>query len=83
MCHVHHLGCPSHKPSTSLLLLVHPGRTPFQKIEKSSVLQEARKFNETPIKPQKCALILTKVLYLISQVRSLSPLTVRFASQVA
>ncbi|XP_029457150.1 coatomer subunit gamma-1 [Rhinatrema bivittatum] len=40
---------------------------PFQQLEKSSVLQEARVFNETPINPRKCAHILTKILYLINQ----------------
>ncbi|XP_018425157.1 PREDICTED: coatomer subunit gamma-1 [Nanorana parkeri] len=40
---------------------------PFQHLEKSSVLQEARLFNETPINPRKCAHILTKILYLINQ----------------
>uniref|UniRef100_A0A6I8SY26 Coatomer subunit gamma n=1 Tax=Xenopus tropicalis TaxID=8364 RepID=A0A6I8SY26_XENTR len=40
---------------------------PFQNLEKSAVLQEARLFNETPINPRKCAHILTKILYLINQ----------------
>ncbi|XP_030062260.1 coatomer subunit gamma-1 [Microcaecilia unicolor] len=43
------------------------GANPFQQLEKSSVLQEARVFNETPINPRKCAHILTKILYLINQ----------------
>lgn len=43
------------------------GSNPFQQLEKSSVLQEARIFNETPINPRKCAHILTKILYLINQ----------------
>nr|XP_033782638.1 coatomer subunit gamma-1 isoform X1 [Geotrypetes seraphini] len=43
------------------------GSNPFQQLEKSSVLQEARVFNETPINPRKCAHILTKILYLINQ----------------
>uniref|UniRef100_A0A4W3JSP2 Coatomer subunit gamma n=1 Tax=Callorhinchus milii TaxID=7868 RepID=A0A4W3JSP2_CALMI len=43
------------------------GSNPFQHLEKSSVLQEARLFNETPINPRKCAHILTKILYLINQ----------------
>ncbi|OWK02619.1 hypothetical protein Celaphus_00010679 [Cervus elaphus hippelaphus] len=30
---------------------------------------EARVFNETPINPRKCAHILTKILYLINQLR--------------
>ncbi|XP_074645565.1 coatomer subunit gamma-2-like isoform X2 [Tubulanus polymorphus] len=43
------------------------GGNPFQNLEKSSVLQEARTFNETPINPRKCGLILTKILYLLNQ----------------
>ncbi|VTJ80228.1 Hypothetical predicted protein [Marmota monax] len=43
------------------------GSNPFQHLEKSAVLQEARVFNETPINPRKCAHILTKMLYLINQ----------------
>ncbi|XP_040262951.1 coatomer subunit gamma-1 isoform X2 [Bufo bufo] len=43
------------------------GSNPFQQLEKSAVLQEARLFNETPINPRKCAHILTKILYLINQ----------------
>uniref|UniRef100_A0A803TX65 Coatomer subunit gamma n=1 Tax=Anolis carolinensis TaxID=28377 RepID=A0A803TX65_ANOCA len=43
------------------------GSNPFQHLEKSAVLQEARMFNETPINPRKCAHILTKILYLINQ----------------
>ncbi|KAL7986110.1 hypothetical protein Chor_011276 [Crotalus horridus] len=43
------------------------GSNPFQHLEKSAVLQEARIFNETPINPRKCAHILTKILYLINQ----------------
>uniref|UniRef100_H3B8Y9 Coatomer subunit gamma n=1 Tax=Latimeria chalumnae TaxID=7897 RepID=H3B8Y9_LATCH len=43
------------------------GSNPFQQLEKSAVLQEARVFNETPINPRKCVHILTKILYLINQ----------------
>ncbi|ESO90558.1 hypothetical protein LOTGIDRAFT_191967 [Lottia gigantea] len=43
------------------------GGNPFSNLEKSSVLQEARTFNETPINPRKCGHILTKILYLINQ----------------
>ncbi|KAJ3298811.1 Coatomer subunit gamma-2 [Borealophlyctis nickersoniae] len=39
----------------------------FYHIDKSVVLQEARAFNETPINPRKCRLILTKILYLLYQ----------------
>lgn len=43
------------------------GANPFHNIEKTSVLQEARTFNETPVHPRKCAEILTKILYLLNQ----------------
>lgn len=40
---------------------------PYQNLEKASVLQEARTFNETPVNAKKCTAILTKILYLINQ----------------
>ncbi|KAK6055028.1 hypothetical protein COOONC_07465 [Cooperia oncophora] len=40
---------------------------PFAHLDKTSVLQEARAFNETPINARKCSIILTKLLYLIQQ----------------
>ncbi|XP_033222123.1 coatomer subunit gamma [Belonocnema kinseyi] len=43
------------------------GGNPFQNLEKTSVLQEARTFNDTPVNPRKCAHILTKILYLLNQ----------------
>lgn len=43
------------------------GGNPFQNLEKTTVLQEARTFNETPVNPRKCAHILTKILYLLNQ----------------
>uniref|UniRef100_A0A8C7EUU8 Coatomer subunit gamma n=1 Tax=Neovison vison TaxID=452646 RepID=A0A8C7EUU8_NEOVI len=55
------------QPVLSLLCSVGGGSNPFQHLEKSAVLQEARVFNETPINPRKCAHILTKILYLINQ----------------
>lgn len=39
----------------------------YAHLDKSGVLQEARVFNETPIKPSKCCLILSKVLFLMQQ----------------
>lgn len=45
---------------------------PFAKCDKISVLQEARVFNETPVNPRKCSLILTKLLYLINNGQQLS-----------
>lgn len=43
------------------------GGNPFQNLDKTSVLQEARTFNETPVNPRKCTPILTKILYLLNQ----------------
>ncbi|RWS12027.1 Coatomer subunit gamma-2-like protein [Dinothrombium tinctorium] len=48
------------------------GSNPFSKLQKTAVLQEARVFNETPVNARKCALILTKILYLINQGETLS-----------
>ncbi|KAI9102708.1 adaptin N terminal region-domain-containing protein [Phlyctochytrium arcticum] len=42
----------------------------FFHIDKSTVLQEARAFNESPINPRKCRLILTKLVYLLYQSES-------------
>ncbi|KAJ3191991.1 Coatomer subunit gamma-1, partial [Entophlyctis luteolus] len=39
----------------------------FANIDRSTVLQEARVFNETPINPRRCRQTLTKILYLIYQ----------------
>ncbi|XP_059481217.1 coatomer subunit gamma isoform X2 [Neocloeon triangulifer] len=39
----------------------------FQNLEKTTVLQEARTFNDTPVNPRKCTHILTKILYLLNQ----------------
>lgn len=44
------------------------GGHPFLNIDKTSVLQETRTFNETPVNARKCTHILTKILYLINQV---------------
>lgn len=43
------------------------GGNPFQNIEKTTVLQEARIFNENIINAKKCTHILTKILYLLNQ----------------
>lgn len=43
------------------------GLNPFSYLEKTSVLQEGRRFNETPINPRTCCHILTKILYLLNQ----------------
>ncbi|CAF0838958.1 unnamed protein product [Brachionus calyciflorus] len=49
------------------------GSNPFKNLEKASVLQETRTFNETPINAKKCCLILTKILYMINQGEHLAP----------
>eukprot|EP01087_Luapelamoeba_hula_P006403 TRINITY_DN1648_c1_g2_i1.p1 TRINITY_DN1648_c1_g2~~TRINITY_DN1648_c1_g2_i1.p1 ORF type:complete len:876 (+),score=106.12 TRINITY_DN1648_c1_g2_i1:212-2839(+) len=43
------------------------GYIPFQGLEKGTVLQEKRLFNESPLNPRKCCMLLTKVLYLLVQ----------------
>ncbi|VDN02569.1 unnamed protein product [Thelazia callipaeda] len=40
---------------------------PFSSLDKTSVLQETRAFNETPINARKCSLTLSKLLYLRQQ----------------
>ena len=40
---------------------------PYQNLEKTTVLQEARAFNDNVINPRKCTLILSKILYLLNQ----------------
>eukprot|EP00730_Choanoeca_flexa_P002859 TRINITY_DN11208_c0_g1_i2.p1 TRINITY_DN11208_c0_g1~~TRINITY_DN11208_c0_g1_i2.p1 ORF type:complete len:873 (+),score=297.02 TRINITY_DN11208_c0_g1_i2:71-2689(+) len=42
-------------------------RNPFLGLEKSTVLQEARQFNEMPINVRKCLHVLTKLLFLVNQ----------------
>ncbi|CAB4485224.1 uncharacterized protein OCT59_003972 [Rhizophagus irregularis] len=37
----------------------------FYHLDKTTVLQEARVFNESPIVPRKCRLLLTKIIYLL------------------
>ncbi|EYC22058.1 hypothetical protein Y032_0018g3689 [Ancylostoma ceylanicum] len=48
------------------------GGNPFANLDKTSVLQEARAFNETPINARKCSIILTKLLYIIQQGENIS-----------
>jgi coatomer protein complex subunit gamma len=40
----------------------------FERIEKTSVLQEARIFNATPVNYRKCTTVLAKIIYLLQQV---------------
>jgi len=44
----------------------------FSGLQKSTVMQDARKFNDTPIKPQACIDTLAKILYLILQGESIA-----------
>ncbi|XP_017780658.1 PREDICTED: coatomer subunit gamma [Nicrophorus vespilloides] len=44
----------------------------FTGIEKTTVLQECRTFNETPVNPKKCIRIMTSILYLLNQGEQLS-----------
>uniref|UniRef100_A0A1E1WA37 Coatomer subunit gamma n=1 Tax=Pectinophora gossypiella TaxID=13191 RepID=A0A1E1WA37_PECGO len=39
----------------------------FQNLDKTTLLQESRYFNSTPVNPRKCIHILTKILYLLNQ----------------
>ena len=41
--------------------------SPFFGIEKSAVLQEARCFNDAHVDARKCAQVITKLLYLLTQ----------------
>lgn len=43
------------------------GSNVYQNLDKTIVLQEARYFNQTPVNPRKCCLILTKILYMLNQ----------------
>lgn len=51
------------------LNLISGSGNPFQNIEKTTVLQETRIFNDCPVDSRKCTHILTKILYLLNQVR--------------
>lgn len=43
------------------------GGNPFQNLDKTTILQETRYFNETPVNHRKCTHIMTKILYLLNQ----------------
>ncbi|XP_076062943.1 coat protein (coatomer) gamma isoform X3 [Oratosquilla oratoria] len=43
------------------------GGNPYHNLDKTSVLQEARAFNETPVNVKKSTHVLTKILYLLNQ----------------
>ena len=48
------------------------GVNQFARVQKTVALQDARAFNETPVNPRKCSLILTKILYLLNHGETLS-----------
>lgn len=50
------------------------GGNQFAKVQKTTALQEARVFNETPVNARKSAFILTKILYLLNQGEALTTL---------
>ncbi|KAL4704311.1 hypothetical protein ACJJTC_012887 [Scirpophaga incertulas] len=39
----------------------------FRNLDKTSLIQEAKYFNNTPVNPRKCIKILTKIIYLLNQ----------------
>lgn len=47
------------------------GGNVYAHLDKTSVLQEARAFNETPINARKCCFILSKLIYIIQQGESI------------
>lgn len=58
--------CWRNKLGTDSDLLVLP--TPVVGVffqDKTTVIQEARVFNESPISPRKCRILLTKIIYLL------------------
>lgn len=58
---------PNNTKMLSISRKIPGGGNPFLNIDKTSVLQETRTFNETPVNARKCTHILTKILYLINQ----------------
>jgi coatomer protein complex subunit gamma len=44
----------------------------FKTLDKTMVLQEAKVFNESPIRPKQCRFILSKILYLLNTGESFS-----------
>lgn len=52
-------------PGSRLFLAVE--FSPFYGVEKSSVLQEARIFNDSHVDPRRCQQVITKLLYLLTQ----------------
>lgn len=38
----------------------------FANIDRTTVFQEARIFNQSPVSPRKCRVLLTKIIYLLS-----------------
>lgn len=44
----------------------------FQNLDKTTLLQEAKYFNVSPVNPRKCIHIMTKIIYLLNQGESLT-----------
>lgn len=44
----------------------------FKNLDKTTLIQEARCFNSTPVNPRKCIHILTKIIYLLNQGETLT-----------
>lgn len=40
---------------------------PYENVNKNTVLQESRTFNETPVNPGKCSYVICSILYLLGQ----------------
>lgn len=56
---------PSPSSSTPPFVVFKPKRKTAYYHDKSTVLQEARVFNESPISPRKCRALLTRIVYLL------------------
>lgn len=48
--------------------------TVFSNIDRTTVFQKARIFNQSPISPRKCRVLLTELIYLLSIGEQFSPL---------
>ena len=69
MPHISWIRCRAFSRLLGFLLGTCEGdHNPFVHLEKTTVLQEARVFNEMPISARKCIIILTKILCLVHQV---------------
>mmetsp|Transcript_5976 Transcript_5976/g.15229 ORF Transcript_5976/g.15229 Transcript_5976/m.15229 type:complete len:870 (+) Transcript_5976:19-2628(+) len=46
---------------------------PYSKMDKTTVMQESRTFNNMPLKPRACIITLSKIMYLLLQGESIAP----------